>query len=321
MRAPSWWDLLSEGVVLIDAERVSALNAAAGTMLRVDPEWAAGRDLFHVLRNNRLEAVWRDGNEAVLTVAERTIKARRIPEGLLLEDVTAERRAAETARELLAVLSHELRTPITTVTSTLEALGYDDLPEEQRRRLLGRATSEAQRVVRLLQDLTVGVDPPRERTIALEEVVERAHSLLSDTLQRRGVTLCATVPPDLVWADPDKLLQVVLNLIENGAVHGPEGAVVELSASHQGDWVELQVNDRGEALPSDVEDRLFTPYSGGDRSRGRGLGLYVVRSIVERWGGRVWYSRWSGEEGESGNRFHALVPSARGRSGPTTSTS
>lgn len=321
MSVPSWWDLLAEGVVLIEGERVTGLNAAAGRTLRVDPEWAAGKDLFHVLRNNRLEAVWRDGTEAELTLGERSVKARRIPSGLVLEDVTAERRASETARELLAVLSHELRTPITTVTSTLEALDYDDLPEDQRRRLLGRAISEAQRVVRLLQDLTVGVDPPRERTIALDEVVQRAQSLIAPTLQRHGVTLRAAVVPDLVWADPDKLLQVVLNLVENAAVHGPEGSVVDLSTSRQGDWIELQVSDRGEALPSDVEERLFTPYSGGDRSRGRGLGLYVVRSIVDRWGGRVWYSRWTGEAGEVGNRFHALLPSAPTQSGPMVSTS
>lgn len=301
---------MSEGIVLIEGERVTAINAAAGRILRVDPAWAAGRDLFHVLRNNRLEAVWRDETDAELTLADRSIKARRIPDGLVLEDVTAERRAAETARELLAVLSHELRTPITTVTSTLEALDYEDLPEDQRRRLLGRATSEAQRVVRLLQDLTVGVDPPRERTIALDEVVQRARALLAPTLQRNGVTLRASVPPDLVWADPDKLLQVVLNLVENAAVHGPQGSVIELSAARQGDWVEMRVSDRGEALPPDVEERLFTPYSGGDRSRGRGLGLYVVRSIVDRWGGRVWYSRWTSEEGEAGNRFHALLPAS-----------
>lgn len=311
MSTPPWWDHLAEGVVLIEGERVTALNAAAGRMLRVDPAWAAGQDLFHVLRNNRLEAVWRDENEAELTLGDRSIKARKIVGGLLLEDVSGERRAAETARELLAVLSHELRTPITTVTSTLEALDYDDLPEDQRRRLLGRAISESQRVVRLLQDLTVGVDPPRERTIALGEVVKRAHALLSATLHRHGVSLRPEELSKMVWADPDKLLQVVLNFVENATVHGPAGGVVDLAASARGDWIELQVSDRGEALPSDVEERLFTPYSGGDRSRGRGLGLYVVRSIVERWGGRVWYSRWTGEDGESGNRFHALLPDPR----------
>ena len=98
MSTPPWWDHLAEGVVLIEGERVTALNAAAGRMLRVDPAWAAGQDLFHVLRNNRLEAVWRDGNEAELTLGDRSLKARKIVGGLLLEDVSGERRAAETAK-------------------------------------------------------------------------------------------------------------------------------------------------------------------------------------------------------------------------------
>lgn len=306
-----WWDHVTDAVVLIDGDRVQAINAAAGELLGVDPAWAAGRGLFLVLRDSQLERVWRDGGETELTLGARAVVARRVPGGLVMRDVSDERRADELARELLAVVSHELRTPMTTVTSTLEALGYDDLPDEQRARLLERARAEADRVVRLLSDLTVSVDPPRERTLLLQDVFLRAEPLLATSVPGHQAKVTSSLGGLTVWADADKLLQVLLNLLENAVVHGPPGGEVAVTAVPEGDWLELQVSDLGGPLPTGVEERLFTPYSGSGRGKGRGLGLYVVRRIVERWGGRAWYSRWQDESGAGGNRFHVLVPARR----------
>lgn len=312
MSGIDWWDDLSEGLVLIEGNRVRGVNAAAARMLKIEQRWAEGKELFLVLRNHHLDNVWRDGGEAEIKLGESDIIASRISAGLLLRDVTNERKAATTARELLAVISHELRTPMTTVTSTLEALEYGDLEEGLRGRFVERARTEAERVVRLLADLTVSVDPPRERTVDIAEILNRAESLLRTTLDERGTRLVPALKGRTVWADPDKLLQVILNLVENAATHGPEGGVVEVSAEETTDgWLELCVSDSGEPLPREVEARLFKPYSGSGRGRARGLGLYIVKAIVERSGGQTWYSRWTDDAGGSGNRFHALLPVRR----------
>lgn len=309
------WDEVAEGVILIEGDTVTALNSAAARLLRVNREWAAGQPLFLVLRDHRLEAAWEERLTRVVELGEHFVEVRPTADGLLLREVTDAHRAHETARELLAVISHELRTPVTTIVSTLEALGYDSLSGDERKRFLSRAQAEASRLVRLLDDLTVSVDPPRQRTISLRETCERAQQILAPTLQERGIELHVGVGDALVWADPDKLLQIVINLVENAAIHGPAGQPVSIDAVAAGQWVELAVRDHGAPLDESRFDSLFEPYSGSSAGRGRGLGLYIVRRIAERWGGQVWVSHWTDDRDSStagGNAFHVLVPARQG---------
>lgn len=312
--AERWWDGLAEGVVRIEDGRIVGLNAAGARLLGTDPARAVGRPAIAVLRDHRLERIAQHGGSAELTLRSRRVEVVAIEGGLALRDVSEARRAQENARELLAVLSHELRTPVTTIRSTLEALGYDELDEAYRARLLERAGAEAERLVRLLDDLTVDVHPPRERSVALGPLLERARSLLAERFAEHRVRLAATVPDLAVWADPDKVLQVLLNLLENAAVHGPDDATIELSAEAGDDGVVLRVRDRGDPIPPELIASLFEPHARGptSRARGTGLGLYVVRSIAERAGGRAWARAWSDRDGRvQGNEFGVLLPARR----------
>jgi signal transduction histidine kinase len=313
--AEAWWDGLAEGVILVRDGRVVGLNAAAARMLGTDPERAAGLPAIAVLRDHRLERVLERGGREEMTLRARRVEVEAIEGGLALRDVSEARRAQENARELLAVLSHELRTPVTTIRSTLEALGYDDLDEGYRARLLQRAGDEAARLVRLLEDLTVDVAPPRERSVALRPLLERARGLLAERFAEHRVRLRVDVPDLAVWADPDKVLQVFLNLLENAAVHGPDDATVELSAEAADEGVLLRVRDRGAPLPPELRASLFEPHARGPtpRARGAGLGLYIVRSIAERAGGRAWSGPWCDAEGRvQGNEFGVALPARRG---------
>jgi two-component system, OmpR family, phosphate regulon sensor histidine kinase PhoR len=232
--------------------------------------------------------------------------------GFVLRDTTEVRRAAENARELLAVLSHELRTPVTTILSSLEALGFD-LPEAQRARYLTRALEEAGRLVRLLEDLTVDVAPPRARSVRLVEAAERVAALLDEVLRERGVRLTTELPVNgTAWVDPDKFVQTLLNLVENAAIHGPAHAEVALVARpdvQRSGWWRLEVLDRGAPVDATAMEAWFAPNTRGASAtvRGTGLGLYIVRSIVTRWGGEAWARRW-----EHGNAFGISVPKERG---------
>jgi two-component system phosphate regulon sensor histidine kinase PhoR len=300
--ALAWLDKLDEGVVLVEGRRVYYLNRAAATFLEVEPDFASGAPLIAVLRDHRLEQALLEQQEIELQTRGRVLKVKPFAGGLLLRDVSETRRAEESARKLLAVLSHELRTPATTIRSTLEALGYP-MSEAQRSRFLAQATEEAERLIRLLEDLTIDVKPPALRRIELDEVAARAVALLEDTFARRQVTVEVALPPMTVWADRDKLLQVLINLLENAAIHGPDREVVTLGAEldpAEPAWALITVRDRGKPLPEEAFERLFEPHArGGPRSaRGAGLGLYIVRSIAQRWGGRAW-----GRPLEQGNEF------------------
>lgn len=303
IRTPSsWFDAVADGLLLIEQGRVQEINRAAATFLEVEPAEAVGLPLIAVVRDHRLERVVVEGGEVELETRGRIIRAYSIPDGLVLRDVTEARRAKENARELLAVLSHELRTPVTTIHSTLEALHYD-LPEAQRERFLLRAQGEVERLVRLLDDLTVDVKPPRLRRIALGDVLERAVALLHDTFEEHGIRLTLEVAELTVWADHDKLLQVLINLLENAAVHGPDDNEIVLKAfvnpERQGE-AQVLVQDQGEPLEPTAMERLFEPHARGvaSKTQGTGLGLYIVRSIAERWGGYAW-----GKPLEHGNEF------------------
>jgi len=305
-------DAVADGVVLIADGRVTDLNAAAAAMLQVDPERARGAPVMTVLRDHRMERAYLDGRTVEVPARGRALQVVPFGGGLVLHDVTGVRRAQEDARELLAVLSHELRTPVTTILSVLEAL-RTDLSEADRERFLERAEGETARLVRLLGDLTVDVAPPQARSVPLREVAERAVTLLAPKLAARTVRVVVDLPDVAVWCDPDKILQVLINLVENAAVHGPADAEVAVVA-----WPEeerpglraVEVRDAGAPLDGEGVDRLFSPHARGSRATGRGtgLGLYVVRSIAERWGGRAW-----GRPLPSGNAFGFSVPSERPR--------
>jgi len=323
-------DALQEGVVLTEGGRVSFINRSAARLLEVDASRAAGLPLIWALRDHRLEAAVEEGRPVEVETRGRWVQAVPVEGALLLRDVTELRRAEGNARELLAVLSHELRTPVTAIRAALEALS-DDPPEGLQARFLGRATQEAERLVRLLEDLTVEVRPPRERSLVLAEVAQRAVAVIQPVLQRTRVRLRTDLPELALWADEDKLLQVLINLLENAAVHGPDGGRVTLTARAEGGMVRVEVWDEGEPLDPERIDELFELHSRGRsaKAKGTGLGLYIVRSIARRWGGEAWGAprgttvggAFAAGDGTAarGNAFGFSVP--RARSGAAQSAS
>lgn len=296
---------------MVDGEVVHYLNPAAERLLEVDAARAVGLPPMTVLRDHRLDALLRAGEGVLeLETRGRRLCATATAGALVLHDVTEVRRAQEDSRELLAVLSHELRTPGAALLATIEALALDP-PRDVRDRFLERGLAEAERLGRLLEDLTVETRPPRERSLTFAEVVQRATAAVQPTLNRRGVRLRTEVPELSAWADEDKLVQVLVNLLENAAVHGPSGGRVALVAWAEDDAVRCEVRDEGEPIDAERVEELYQPHArgGGVRAKGTGLGLYIVRSIVERWGGTAWGRPLGGR----GNAFGFSVPATRPR--------
>lgn len=315
---PPWWDVLKEGVVLLAGDVVVDINLAAARLLDVDRERARGAAAIGVLRDHRLETMWRSGAGGEIELRSRAVRVSAFVGGLLFEDVTELRLGQRDASELLSVLSHELRTPVTTIRGALEALGPTDAVGEGtsearfRERFLALALAESERLSRLLEDLTVQSRPPRERSVGLKGLVDKAAALLQARAEAAGIRFRADVEDLVAWADEDKLLQVVLNLMENAVVHGPAGRDVEIAAWRVGGTARFEVRDAGAPLDPASVPGLFAPHAQGrHRGQGAGLGLYIVRSIVLRWGGDVWGGpRGDGFDGAAGNAFGFSVPLA-----------
>ncbi|HZJ10682.1 MAG TPA: ATP-binding protein [Trueperaceae bacterium] len=348
----AWFDALAEGVVLVTTAVVLDLNAAAASLLDVTREAARGAPLMSVLRDHRLERLATAagaGERAAHQVELRgkAVEAVVVPGALLLRDRSEVAIAKRDARELLAVLSHELRTPVAVIRAVLEALaggpsedadagpggpesagvGAIDnagagsgsgsrpgpgLDEQRKTYFLRRAIGEAERLTRLLSDLTVDVRPPRERTVELGAAIARAVAV-TESVQRRHAVSVGVLPSALaVWVDEDKLLQALVNLVENAVVHGREGGQVEVAARAEGSLAVVEVRDEGSRLAPELIETLFEPRAqGGGKNKGTGLGLRIVRSLATGWGGAAWGGARS--DSRPGNAFMFSVPLADSR--------
>jgi signal transduction histidine kinase len=280
--------------------RVTELNRAAEVLFQVPQERAMQRFLIEVVRDHRLERLALEGGELDLDLLGRFLHVRGLPGILIFEDMTAVRSREHELREVMAILSHEFRTPVTAVKGLLEALQLDP-PAETQKRFLELSLIEVERLVRLSEDLTVGFRPQAQRSFPLKDAISRVLRLLEDERQKRQVNVIVTGADLMVHCDPDKLVQVLLNLLENALRHGPNPGKICLLAVLEDQMVRVMVQDAGLELPT--YDRIFEAHKRGPHSNGSGMGLYVVRSIVSAWQGETW-GRYSGK----GNEFGFSVP-------------
>lgn len=203
-------------------------------------------------------------------------------------------------REFLAAVSHELRTPVSNVQVTLESLlnGAAEDPA-LRERFLRAGLDETGRLGTLIRDLMdlarleAGAVHMRHRELRLAELVEGAAAALEPRLRERALTLAREIPADLhVYADPDRLFQVLMNLLDNAIKFSPEGGTIRCQAATTRGQVRLHVQDQGPGITDEDLPRLFEAFYTADKSRARGtggtgLGLAIARRIVEAHAGRV----------------------------------
>lgn len=236
----------------------------------------------------------------------------------LAREATLRARTEELRSSLLSAVSHDLRTPLAVITGAATTLRDDAarVTPAIGAELLDTIVHEAARLERVLQNLLAitrvetGIQPARE-WVPVEELCGAALERLSSVLGARQVEI--DIPGDLlVPVDPVLFEHVLTNLVENATKHGAPPIV--LSARADGDHVELFVRDHGHGLPPDTDHRLFEKFfrAPGTRVPGVGLGLAVVRGIVEAHGGTITAANAEG----GGARFHIRLP-APGAPTPT----
>ena len=225
-----------------------------------------------------------------------------------------------TRRQLLADVSHELTTPITAMRGYLETLSMPEIPidEATRARYLTIVGDEAGRLERIIGDL---LDLARleggggtlvSEPVAVSHVFERVVARHERACAAAGITMSSTIEPgaEMVWGDRDRLEQAVQNLAANAIRHSPEGSTVRLSAGPRPDGIALAVADQGSGIAPEHLPHIFDRFYKADSSRGKtsagsGLGLSIVKAIVERHGGRI-----SIDSRPTGTVFEAVLPSA-----------
>ncbi len=271
----------------------------------------------HRVRTLRGEWMW------VLSrakVAERDAdgRARRVTG--TNSDVTARKVVEKMKSEFVGTVSHELRTPLTVIVGSLGLLRADltDLTPDQKM-MFDMACENSARLQTLVNDIldfekiSSGATRFDLQPVELAPFLQRSIELNRMYAERLKVRyeLRHPVPPLAVQADPDRLMQVMANLLSNAAKFSPENTAVTVEAIVAGEWVRVAVTDCGPGVPVEFRDRIFSQFAQADASNtrqqgGTGLGLSICKAIVEKLGGRIGYESEAGR----GATFYFELPAA-----------
>ena len=221
---------------------------------------------------------------------------------------------------VLANISHEFRTPLAAQLASIELLreGMDSMPVEHQKELVYSLERGSLRLTRLIDNLLESVRIEsgqlsiRHQSVSLEEIVEDADTLIGALLRQRRQTLELAIPEDLPRIDGDgpRLTQVFVNLMANASKFAPEDSVVRIGGSQRNGRVLAWVEDEGPGLPGADTASIFERFYRGPEHEpepgGLGLGLWIVKSIVDRHGGSI-----AARRTDSGlTRFEVELPAA-----------
>jgi len=316
-----------EGVLSSDARgQVVTANPAARKLLGYDAKRAlpALQVLFHhKAARAAVEASLRGETvpDREILLDERTclLSARPLPEGgavLVLHDLTDIRRLETIRRDFVANVSHELKTPLTSISGYAETLLADHPGEETTRRFLETILANARRMQRLVDDqldlsrIESGHWRPSPRMILTENALRETWTASGRPGPSEHVfRILVSSGAESVFVDPEAFRQILANLFDNARRYtAPRGAITAL-AIREGAGVRVSVSDAGTGIGSEHLPRIFERFYRADSSRSRseggtGLGLAIVKHLVESHGGRVWAESELGQ----GTTIHCWFP-------------
>ena len=313
---------MHEGVLALDTqERVITVNRAAEALLGVVATQAKGHTIQEVVRNVALQRllvaavrspepttadiVLRGAGERFLqatATALRDARGREIGVLVVLNDVTQLRRLENIRRDFVSNVSHELKTPITSIKGFVETLRDGALEDgEHAERFLGIIARHAERLQAIIEDLLTlsrleqdsdDYDIPRLET-SLLDVIQAAVLDCAAKGEAQHVTVVPTCTAGLRAAVNAPLLeQALVNLLENAIIYSNPGSRVWVTARQEDDLLVIEVRDQGTGIPQDHLDRIFERFYRVDKARSRerggtGLGLAIVKHIAQVHGGQV----------------------------------
>jgi two-component system sensor histidine kinase KdpD len=216
----------------------------------------------------------------------------------LFEDARIAQLEAETNRlraALFSSVTHDLRTPLASITASVTSLLAEDtaLGQVDRRELLQTILEEAARLNRLVGNLMhlsrmrAGALSPTRSRIDLDEIIEGVIARLRPTLGTRKVKLVSQDNLPEVRVDVVQMDQAVTNLLENAVRHSPPGSEITIALGSWRESVQIRVSDQGPGVPDEDRERIFEAFVTGDAGTGTGLGLAITEAVVKAHGGSI----------------------------------
>ena len=311
-----------EGVIAVDSDgHIVSLNRAAAKLLHIDPEQVNGQPIEMVIRDvglrDFMQQTLRGGqpreSELMLPIDGQRffqVHGAQLPGDhnpkagavIVLHDMTHIHHLERLRRDFVANVSHELKTPVTSIQGFLEAvadMGYED--EEKVRHYLGIVTRHAERLNAIIDDLLtlsrLEEDVERRDILFIEtdlcEVVRSAIELSAIKAQEKSIQLkTGDSPPVIVRVNAALLEQALVNLIDNAIKYSDSGQSVQIEVQQNKREIKIAVSDQGCGIPDKHQSRLFERFYVVDKGRSRklggtGLGLAIVKHIANVHGGTI----------------------------------
>lgn len=293
---------MTEGIVLLDSKQtILSINPAAIRLFETDSS-CRGKNILSANRNLDLQSLLAKAEEGkhaemVLELGNGTYQFDASPvtsDGkvsgmiLLMFDVTEKERAEQMRREFTANVSHELKTPLHTISGCAELLSNGIVKEEDVSKFSSQIYTEAQRMIRLIEDIIRlshldegAVDMKREK-VDLYALAEKAIDLLGKEAKKAQVQMSLEGEHAIVCGIPHLLQSIVTNLCDNAIKYNKENGFVKISIRNTEECIQLLVSDTGIGIPKEHQERIFERFYRVDKSHskeigGTGLGLSIVK--------------------------------------------
>ncbi len=337
-----------EGVIAVDRhEHVLFANSAAGKKLNFSPDKVAGRPLLEVVRNHELrtlvqqslessqpirgEITWQSKKNLLTLDVQATQLAGTPPEGvvLVLHDVSELKRLEGLRQQFVANVSHELKTPLSSIKAYTETLLNGALEDQSHaRQFLSRIDDQSNRLHELILDLLSiariesGQAQLNVTNLTLHKVVEACLEDYQERARAGGITLVNEITDHAlqVFAEEEGLLQILSNLVDNAIKYTPAGGRVSIRCCTENKEAVIEVSDTGIGIDQEHHDRLFERFYRVDKARSRelggtGLGLAIVKHLCHAMQGSVSVVSTPGK----GSTFAVRLPLADYQNSPAIS--
>lgn len=234
-------------------------------------------------------------------------------------DITEEKRIDQAKDDFLSIASHQLRTPLSSINWYAELILGGDTGKvpKQSKKCVEEIYKASKRMVELVNSflnvsrLDLGVYVVRPEKLSFADIVSAIVQEMKLVLERKQQSINVAIDSELpnMMLDQRLITIILQNYLSNASKYSPEGASIELEMKKEGEYAQIRVTDKGIGIPTAQKDNIFSKLFRADNARsmdfeGTGLGLYIVRSIVDAVGGRAWFDSQEGK----GSTFYATIP-------------
>ena len=308
---------MTEGIIAFDINgKIDLINPAAKMLLKISPEDYTFEDIFNKfnLDINMEKLIYLEeltSLEQVIEVEDKTVKVlfspfknekTKNPEGIIavIQDITENVKLDTMRKEFVADVSHELKTPITSIMGYTDTLLEGDYDQETQKEFLQVVSSEARRMAKLVTDLLElsRMDNNKKRikkvSFDLGNLAKECQKKLAIEIKKKKhhveCLVTADVPP--VYADKDDIQRVILNILSNSIKYTPDGGTIKIYVGFVYSDAYIKIIDNGIGSPEEDLNRIFERFYRVDKSRARemggtGLGLSIAKEILDKNGGSI----------------------------------